>query len=382
MRQSPRHGRHGFVLHNDCWLLLNKGLSLTQADLQRLLEICQSLPVPQWWDGVDWGHDYGKLLHLNINDQYPWGDPLEEFNVETEVCHDSQFNPYERHSISSLLQRTTDVPTTSIVYSSLGDCFTRLAWEVREIVASFLPIEDALNLRAASRSFAPLLTSQAFWASRFKPRHERGHVFEALQDSNVNDWITLYQCTSPCHAPPALRNRRRIWKLIQIIGLYLQLRLPQQLNSTICDSQHSDLLWTETMGDLVEGNTFYSTEATNGRRIFNINCVFVPNNLAKIAISTIPAGGAHYIAGIRLIDIQRHSTQLAYRSKTNEVMVDVKDLRGFVASTGPQGIRGLKVLRADGTSSNWIGRPHVAPATDVLTCVNRVTALRATFDVS
>jgi hypothetical protein len=46
MRQSPENGRHGFVLHDECWLLLQKAFEPDSVPIDRLLNVCNSLPFP------------------------------------------------------------------------------------------------------------------------------------------------------------------------------------------------------------------------------------------------------------------------------------------------------------------------------------------------
>ena len=63
-------------------------------------------------------------------------------------------------------------------------------------------------------------------------------------------------------------------------------------------------------------------------------------------------------------------------------MVNVTYLKGFAVALGSHGIRALKVIRLDGTCSDWIGRLGNAPITGALSCTRRILALKATFDVS
>jgi hypothetical protein len=76
MRQHPLNGRHGFVLHDTCWHLLQRAFQPSETPLERLLEICESLPFPLRGNGVCWGHDYRGLLTLDDQDHYPWEDRL------------------------------------------------------------------------------------------------------------------------------------------------------------------------------------------------------------------------------------------------------------------------------------------------------------------
>ena len=210
MRQPPHNGRHGFVLHADCWSLLNEAFYPELLPLRRLLDICQSLRFPLWWDGLDWGHDYGALLRFDDEKNYPWEDGLEEVSEKSDIHQCARFSPYEDISILWPLLGTSRLSKSSLTRSHIGDCFMRLPWEIREFVATLLPIQEALSLRLASSSFAPLLTSQTFWASRFLPGRERDYVFEVRKDRKGIDWMKLFQRTGFTHASSRLRNRIRI----------------------------------------------------------------------------------------------------------------------------------------------------------------------------
>ena len=65
MQQCPENGRHGFVLHDACFRLLQKALEPDNIPLERLLWVCRSLPFPLRGIGVCWGHDYGGLTLLD-----------------------------------------------------------------------------------------------------------------------------------------------------------------------------------------------------------------------------------------------------------------------------------------------------------------------------
>ncbi|KAK3178681.1 hypothetical protein OEA41_000818 [Lepraria neglecta] len=178
MRQSPVNGRHGFVLHDACWCLLKVALDTESVPLERLFNICESLPFPLWWEGVCWDHDYGGLALIDEQGHYPWEDRLTEPTVYTKVHEYAQANPYDVPGISRLLVMPSDCPPGAMPTRQGKDCFMRFPWEILEAIAALLPTTDALTLRLTSKSFSRILTSQSFWASRFVPGRERDFVFE------------------------------------------------------------------------------------------------------------------------------------------------------------------------------------------------------------
>ncbi|KAL9096797.1 MAG: hypothetical protein Q9163_006413 [Psora crenata] len=376
MWQPPYNGRHGFLLHADCWSLLNEAFYPRPLPLRRLLDVCLSLRFPLWWNGLDWGHDYGALLRFDNENHYPWEDGLQEASEKSDIHLCARFSPYEDTSIPWPLSETNQLSKSS----RIGDCFTRLPWEIREIVATLLPVQEALSLRLASSSFAPILTSQTFWASRFLPGRERDYVFEVRKYRKDIDWMKLFQCTGFTHASSGLRNRIRIWKLVGTSKQYMELQLPKPHKVSIPDDRRSDYRWSRVAGDLSESTPINGMASTKGILALNERCIDVVEALTEIAISVIPAGEADYIAGMRLISTEGHEVQLGYRSESGEITVNVTYLKGFMVAIGPLGIRALKVLRLNGTCSGWIGRVGNAPVTKALSCTSHVLALKVTFD--
>jgi hypothetical protein len=110
MGEPPVNGRHGFVLHDACWCLLKAAFDTESVPLERLLNICESLPFPLWWEGVCWDHDYGGLGLLDEQGHYPWEDRLTEQTVYSEVRRNAQANPYDVPDISRLLVMPSDHP--------------------------------------------------------------------------------------------------------------------------------------------------------------------------------------------------------------------------------------------------------------------------------
>ena len=370
------------MLHAHCWSLLNEAFSPEPLPLRRLLDVCESLPSPLWWDGLDWGHDYGGLVRFDHENNYPWEDGLEEVSEKSNVHQWAQFSPHEAVSVPRLLSGGTQSPKSSVIRSSTEDCFMRLPWEIRELVATLLPVQEAMSLRLVSSSFAPLLASQMFWASRFLSGRERGYVFEVRENPKGVDWMKLFRRTGFTHASPGLRNRIRTWKLIETSKQYMELQLPKLPKASISDDRCTNYQWRRVAANFAKKSTIYGLASTHGRLAFSERCIDVVKALTKIVISVVSAGKADYIAGMRLIDTQNHEEQLGYRYEDGEIMVNLTYLKGFAVALGSHGIRALKVIRLDGTCSDWIGRLGNAPITGALSCTRRVLALKVTFDVS
>lgn len=57
MNQRPENGFHGYVMHEACWMLLEKFFTLRPVALDCLFQLCVSLPFPRY-GGVTWSHKY------------------------------------------------------------------------------------------------------------------------------------------------------------------------------------------------------------------------------------------------------------------------------------------------------------------------------------
>ena len=382
MQQCPENGRHGFVLHEACWRLLQKALEPDRIPLERFLVICKSLPFPLRGIGVCWGHDYGGFTAFDKQDHYPWEDRLIEQYDGSEIYQYAKENPYDIPEIAELLRIRLQNPPHLVIKSQRGDCFSLLPWEILEAIAINLPAGDALNLRLASKEFLPLLTSQIFWASRFGPGREREFIFEK-RNKEPRDWNTLYRRTNYAQSPPGLNNRRRVWGLIRTLIDLLRLRLDDCSEFLPTKPSASSLGWSEVAGDIKQKiGSGYCKVFNEGCRLLQKQRASIPSDLSRIAFSIIAAGNMTYVTGIRLITSNDTEIRLGYVAESNEVFLEVTAVKGFVLAIGPRGIRALQVVSANRYISKWFGRPTESPVTERLAGFESISALEVGLDVS
>ncbi|KAH8707412.1 hypothetical protein HC256_010688 [Beauveria bassiana] len=188
MGQPAVDGSHGFVLHDACWCLLQKAGGATALSKNRLDSF------------------RGSDLKLAPNGRFP-------------ASHAS------KDDASNL--------NAPLEPRGRGDCFSRLPWELREMILIHLETKDALNLRQSSWSFKSLLSSLGFWRSRFEPDGERGFIFEARDEAvahSIGALQSLYRSSTTHASSPPLMNRQRVWKLArQLLPL---IRPPVMASST------------------------------------------------------------------------------------------------------------------------------------------------------
>ena len=315
---------------------------------------------------------------------YPWEDRLMEKYNSPETHQYAKENPYDVPEIPGLLVMRSKISPHFVPKTRGEDCFSTLPWEILEIIAINLPTTgDALTLRRASKAFLPILTSQAFWASRFKVGYDCDFIFELRDNRELRDWITLYRMTNPAHSPPRLKNRKRVWGLIRVLTNLLRLRMDDALESSCTNLSADGLRWNEVAGDVKQAtDSGYCERFNEGCRLFRKQCASIPSDLSRIAFSVARAGNDEYIAGMRLITSNDADIRLGYIAEGNELFLDVAAVGGFVLAMGPRGIRALRVISGDGRASKWFGCPKDSPVTERLTGFKFISALEVGVDVS
>ncbi|PGG95062.1 hypothetical protein AJ80_10029 [Polytolypa hystricis UAMH7299] len=375
MRQSPENGRHGFVLHDSCWRLLQKFFEPVDVPIERLLSICKSLPFPLRGSGVCWSHNYGGLTTFDNEDHYPWEDRLTGPNNISETH--AKENPYNIAEISDLLVHSSKSSQGSAGTTQGNDCFAIFPWEILEAVSINLSTADVLSLVRASRPFLPVLTSQTFWASRFEPGNDRDFLFEKRNCREPRDWIMLYQLTRGASSPPGLKNRRRIWELIQASAPSLRSHLSETLESPPSKLGVYDLEWREAAGDI------QPELVLNNRSRFNSGCILfhkqsavIPSGLSRIAFSVI----ANSVTGMRLISNNQMDICLGYINNGDELFLEVTAVCGLVLAIGSHGVQAIQVIDNNGQTSGWFGSPRDAPVTERLAAFGAITSLGVGVD--
>lgn len=383
MKQFPEdRNRHGYVVHDACWRLLQKVVGLNDIPLERLYRICRSLPFPTRGIGVSWGHDYGGLSIIDNKNYYPWEDRLVEQDDKSEVYAYARYNPYDVPELHELLLMSSQEDRNSnfrmnIFLTNANNCFSLLPWEIREFIASYLSARDIANLFMSTKAFLPLLTSQTFWSSRFNIGSDRDFVFEA-RSKRLKDWLYLYQMTNDAQSPPSLKNRKRVWSLIKPLANLLCFQLARYTDYCHADL-NPDPRWTVT-ADIHE-DTVPNCLFEEGCRLFEKQSTFLPKDLVKIAFPVTEKGVAGYLTGIRFTSKDGSHIRLGYIAEDKEISLDITILKGFVLAMGSRGIQALQVVNRDRRVSRWFGCPNNSPVTQRLVCSGAVDALEIGIDV-
>lgn len=202
-----------------------------------------------------------------------------------------------------------------------------LPWEIFESIAINLSTRDASSLWRSSKAFLPLLTSQNFWASRFQNDHDHDFIFENRNSKQSRDWITLYRVTSYAQRSPGLKNRKRIWRSIQVLTKLLYLRLDDSLGFSLGVQNTNSSGWKNVSADIFNGAFHYMPR--DGCRISRRRCICIPPDLARIVFSITSDGDSGYLAGIRLIPDHGANIRLGYITEGSELYCNVTTIRGL-----------------------------------------------------
>jgi hypothetical protein len=397
MTERPVDGVHGFILHESCWQIIHKVSGPEGFSLERLLCVCESLPFSALFGGVDWGHDYGGLIKLDVDKQYPPLEPFPSHISDRLLTIGAMKGPFYEAGMQIMspprVALLGNPGPRQLPITSRGDPLSRLPWELLEMISWDLPTRDALNLRLLSRHFGPLFYSASFWASRFRLDGVREFVFEAREETLLWDagrLLHLYRNSRFTLATPELRNRARVWKLAQLM---LPMIRPSPSSGTNQDSQDSfrrrpTRSSFSTLLARLAANEQPPIQNLDEWEPFNRGCrstgtveIEVPYGDLEIGIALVDMGERDYVTGIKLVDRdgREHIVGRIFNSTTT--ICDLKTLYGFRVAMGAGGVRALQVF-GYGRCSDWVGRSEGIPQSDRLWMDTPVRRLSATFDVS
>lgn len=98
----PYSSRNGFIFHDACWSLLEEASYPAPVPLQRLLEVCKSLPITFDGSTLNWGHDFGGAAIVGNVSYFPWESRYVARRVpETDPAFGK--NPYQVPEVDYLL---------------------------------------------------------------------------------------------------------------------------------------------------------------------------------------------------------------------------------------------------------------------------------------
>ena len=401
MRQSPWDGRHGFILHAVCYSLLQEFFGSKGVPVARLLEVFKSLPFQ--YLGLSWGHDYGGIICIGQENQYPWEDQYVDGVQQPELTH-QRADPWNIRELKGLLQgaqlglpteqRANLVNSAPMSSEVLNNRFTRLPVEVLDCIMPYLPTDDVRNFVRTSKGLAMIVPStlgQSFWASRFQKSFELDFIFETQEHRDRLDWRALYfRVIKVMPYSSGLQNRKRIWSLIRSpLSKLLGIEWSDSPAPRLSDANKDQLRWREVCGNLQPLlNRPGAGKFAVGCKRFRTQRIFIPIPLRQIVVSTTSLANVTYVTGLRFIPDTGLGVCLGYTAEGNQSFLNTADqlldavgVQGIVLAMGSRGIQALQFITYAGQVSQWFGCPDGLPRTRRLVTSECIAALEAGFDV-
>jgi hypothetical protein len=387
---KPAHGFPplsfaGFGFHSACWEILTM---IFRPDPRHLFQLCLSMPIGSA-DILDWGHDYAGAA------VYSTTDPVPEITRRSLAAAPRgavyQANPLESIELRHATGRVPRLEANSTALSpgSTTDNFTRLPPEILEHVFNYLPSCDVANARLASRTFASIILSEGFWASRFRQGFEFQHIFE-ISSNPPQSWRTLYAILrNGAESAPGLDNRRRIWGLGQKIqSLYSQMIESSCHGSSVATLFEPSLPkdtggWHLAKASLEPptSTTFrYGCRPLRSRLIQSSS----PLNISQVSVSFVLINDSRFIAGLRFIAEDGSSHRLGYIHPADEESISLpaqSSIQECYFAVDVAGIKAIAVRPTDGTLSPWVGERGNLPLWHLSTSSD-IHRIKAEFDVS
>ncbi|KAK4140734.1 uncharacterized protein C8A04DRAFT_14664 [Dichotomopilus funicola] len=406
IKGGTRHSKRGFAFHDSCWWLLQRTCYPAVVPLNRLWEACASLAETDASEKLDWGHDFGGLCFAATDTRFPW----ERLLGPREFAEAAAEPPYGADPRSSLEAREilgeapAEYPPSAPPSLRFGmtadtrghDPFAVLPPEMCLAIAVRLQTRDVLQARLATRSFWPIFHSQQFWASRFDgPAAERSWFFEARDAHQERrgesfDWRYLYRRTAASRLPLGLRNRERIWELLQGVVPLLELHWTEHDPAYMlpvppggpAEWEKQLKSWLFVGGDVVTDTPGAISSFRMGTRARYVRRVAVPADITRVSVSTIRMGLSEYVAGIALVSPKTGSVLRLGFGEFNSYSVRLPNkLSGFNISVGMSGIHGIQCVDSEeGPVDGWLGWVQDVPKTERLACGPSLTALELVFD--
>lgn len=387
---KPAHGLQplsfaGFGFHSPCWDLLTM---IFRPDPKHLFQLCLSMPIGPG-DILDWGHDYGGVAVYSTTDSVPQINRRSLATALRGAVY--QANPLESIELRHATGRVPrlDANSTALNPGYTTDNFARLPLEILEHVFNYLPSRDMAHARLASRTFASVILSEGFWASRFQQGFEFQHVFE-VSSNPPQSWRTLYAILrNGAQSAPGLDNRRRIWGL----GQKIQALYNQMVESSCHGSSVATLLEPSVPKDAGDWHLakaslepLASTTFRYGCRPLRSRLIELPSafNMALIYVSFVLINDSRFISGIRFVAEDGVSHRLGYIHPAVEesiILPTQSSIQGWYFAVDIAGIKAIAIRSTDGTISPWVGERGNLPLWHLSTSSD-IHRAKAEFDVS
>ena len=328
---------YAFILHASCSTLLQEFFDSKPIPVARLVEVLKSCPMQSNCSGrgLNWGHDYGGCNPLD--NLHPWeekdfddscgfddtgryqyvkADPLKVLKLSKLMQKANMANQANSNLKIAGRKQTKLLDKKTVDDRMIPNYLTSLPLEILGIIMTYIPTPDVKSLAQASRGLEIIIPSrlgQSFWASRFAFTSEFDFVFEARKKGFNLNWRWLYfEAVKILRFDEGLKNRRRIWRILQSSSLLELLSLHWSNDQTLLpvNQNANELQWKKVHGDLLQRPGF----AIRCQTIYTQRTL-IPTFLCQVTVSSILVGDATYITGVSFISSEGQRVCLGYTAK-------------------------------------------------------------------
>jgi hypothetical protein len=407
----------GYIVHENCWKLLAWTLYPQKVNIKTLNLFFRSFGIMPECQVVNWGHTYGGLFASNDDDNmsihprhdgsHPNGTRIWEGNPII-IENDRIRNQLTGRGLKKLLgqskstgQRTVSGFTHSSVRTGAQDCFDCLPAELIEHIMKLLLSADVLNVKLASRAFAGVAHTKAFWHSRFWAGQEFEYVFEpwlqkagVIKDLQFAEPRIVYEVLKNESGSLALANRRRIYELLRPIaaGLHSFASHQKRFGTTEPSGRALASLWQPELEDedTARWECAYGELLDSELQPYHFGCrplfkrlLALSESIVAVKVSVLPFhNGISYVTGLRFCLADASEETIGYILAGNEVTLETGGLlRGFRVVTSDRGIHALSILNKDGLYSTSAGSASGLRERKI-GWGSRIQKVKAYFDVS
>lgn len=387
---SPDTAIYAFPFHDNCWQLLEKVFSPLRVPHVRLFEFCAAVPYSLDRLVVSWGHDF--YVNIVTPSQgllgiYPWESKTTAKKLAL-GHHHLLHNFFDSKDSAKILALPAIEPPGAPIspdQCAKKDRFVVLPLEIRCQIASLLSTGDYLALRKASPAFVMVYYMQSFWATRFKQGETRSYFFEAASVTGEVNWQSLFKRTATYPFSFAMKNRIRVWKVVQELSdALLNIReLPELPFVSLKTDQATSSSPLKLSCSLWLRKTYENwSNGEEGAFLLATQSLDVPDDLEEMKFFYTNLGGHQLIVGLSTLSRSGWLQSAGYSSPDYlTIEVGCRPVIGLLMGVSARGFPSLEAFTTGFKKMG--GLKHLAcPKTYRLMGQTRITRITVGFDVS
>lgn len=392
----------GFPFHSSCWDLFNAAREAQQKPpyiTQVLFEALLSYPR----NGItDFGHNYGGIAgycmdldaadivqerHLLDHLLMPGEEPrLVYFEGDSAALEMQRQDPMYNDELRSVFEGAEESASQQHPHEleqedspNANDIFRRFPFELLQMIVSELSPVEVITLRQSSTVFRHLPLSESFWRSQFLPGGMFECLFDALKDGAYNrsvSWSTAYHRLIQISSSASLKNRRRVWKLSQVLGDICDKAAGIQdpfgdIDAPGIESRSESSREDDEVAEVRVGRCLrpFNQSFTTGSRVLRYYDDAYIADPMYMSASVVRIQGKTYVSGITWGGMCWDSGYTGHRESVVLCWLGEHEtcrIVGLHLALDQQGIRGICAVTSKDRLLSWAGDHHGLPKQRVL----------------